>query len=107
MIVILVWLPVVFFLYLIVLLRFFILTLFHLCHFPYPLTFTYRMSTRSLSRDNKCEPPDRISQNCTCTCFELTLSRLVLALTIFSCKKALCPLAFKLASDLDFLVHNI
>ena len=75
--------------------------------FSYPIIFcAYRLST-SMPRDNRYALPGiRFRKTYADTCFELTLTCLVLARLIFSRKKRCILWPFKLTSDLFFLVNE-
>ena len=76
--------------------------------FSYPIIFcAYRLLT-SMPRDNRCALPGiKLCKTYARTCFELTLTYLVLALLIFSRKKRFILWPFKSTSDLFLLVNNI
>ena len=86
------------------------LSLLHFMSFAFsnPIIFcAYRLST-SMPRDNRCAIPGiKFHKTYACTCFELTLTCLVLARLIFSRKKRCILWPFKLTSGLFLLVNNI
>ena len=69
--------------------------------------YAYRLST-SMPQDNRCVLPGiKFRKTYARTCFELTLTYLVLALLIFYRKKRFILWPFKLTSDLLLPVNNI
>ena len=76
--------------------------------FSYPIIFcAYRLST-SMPRYNRCSLPGiKFRKTYVRTCFELTLTCLVLERWIFSRKNRCILWPFKLTSDLFLLVNNM
>ena len=72
--------------------------------FSYPIIFCAYCLSMSMSRDNRCALPGiKFRKTNTRTCFELTLTCLVLVRLIFSRKKRCILWPFKLKSDLFLL----